>query len=49
MRLYQMGFTPDTIVRVISNNAGAVVVEVRNTTIALSRGIASKIIVEPVT
>ncbi len=47
MRLYQMGFTPNTIVRVISNNAGPIIVEIRNTTIALGRGMASKIIVEP--
>lgn len=47
MRLYQMGFTPNAIVKVISNNAGPVIVEVRNTTIALGRGMASKILVEP--
>lgn len=47
MRLYQMGFTPSTVVRVISNNAGPVIVEVRNTTVALGRGMASKILVEP--
>ncbi len=48
MRLYQMGFTPNTIVKVVSSNAGPVIVEVRNTTIALGRGMASKIMVEPI-
>ena len=48
MRLYQMGFTPNTVIKVISGNAGPIIVEVRNTTIALGRGMASRIIVEPI-
>ncbi len=47
-RLYQMGLTPGTIVTVIVNyGAGPLVVRVRGVDISLGRGIARRIIVEP--
>lgn len=46
-RLLQMGFTPGAIVEIVDNTRGPVVVRVRGVTIALGRGMASRIIVEP--
>ncbi len=46
-RLMQMGLTPGAMVEVVENQAGPIVIRVRGTTIALGRGIASKIIVNP--
>ncbi len=47
-RLLQMGFVPGSIVEVIVNNgAGPVVVRVMGVTVSLGRGIARRILVEP--
>jgi len=48
MRLYQMGLVPGEVIEVVMNNAGPVVVLVRGVSIALGKGMASKILVEPV-
>ena len=48
MRLLQMGITPGALVEVVDNHGrGPVLVRVRGTVIALGRGVAEKIIVEP--
>jgi len=47
MRLYQMGFVLNTVIEVISNNRGPVIVRVRGATVALGRGIASRIMIMP--
>ena len=48
MRLLQMGFTPGVIVEVVENRGrGPVLVRVRGTVVALGRGVAEKVIVEP--
>ncbi len=46
-RLMQMGITPGTIIEVIDNTAGPIMIKVRGVTIALGRGVASKIFVRP--
>jgi len=47
-RLYELGFTPGTKVRVISSSSpGPVLVDVKGARIALGRGITMKIIVNP--
>jgi len=47
-RLYELGFTPGTKVRVISSNSpGPVLVDVKGARIALGRGVTMKIIVNP--
>lgn len=46
-RLFEMGLTPDTIVEVLANSWGPVLVRVRGAVIAIGRGIARKILVEP--
>jgi len=45
-----MGIVPGTIVRVVRRNAmmGPVEVEVRGTRLLLGRGIAAKVLVEPI-
>ena len=48
-RLMQMGITPGTIIEVVDNSRGPVIVRVRGIVIALGRGMANKIIVEVVT
>ncbi len=49
MRLLQMGLTPGTLIEVVDNRGrGPVLVRVRGTVVALGRGVAEKIIVEPV-
>jgi len=45
-RLMQMGLTPGTEVEVVENSSGPVIISVRGVTIALGRGMASKILVE---
>lgn len=45
-RLMQMGLTPGAEVEVISGNRGPILVKVRGVMIALSRGMAKKILVE---
>lgn len=44
-RLLQMGLVPGSEVTVLENNWGRILVEVRGSVIALSRGMAKKIIV----
>ena len=45
-RLYQMGILPGTVVKVIMNSGGPVIIEVKNSSVALGRGMAHKILVE---
>lgn len=46
-RLYQMGFVPGALVRVIANGrSGPVVVEVMGVEVAVGRGIARRVLVE---
>ncbi len=47
-RLMEMGLTPGALVEVVRNGPGPIILRVRGTMIALGRGLASKIIVEPV-
>jgi len=48
LRLYQMGLYPGSIIQVINNRgAGPLTVKVLDVSIALGRGIAEKILVEP--
>ena len=48
-RLYQMGLTPGVIVDVVMNiGRGPIIIRVMGVEIALGRGIARRIIVEPV-
>ncbi len=45
-RLCDMGFTPGTVIRVLASNPpGPMLLDVRNTRIALGRGVAMKIMV----
>ncbi len=46
-RLYQMGLVPNEVVEVMINNVGRLVIKVRGVEIALGRGVAKKIFVEP--
>ncbi|HIQ10434.1 MAG TPA: ferrous iron transport protein A [Pyrodictium sp.] len=46
-KLFEMGLTPDTIVEVLANSRGPILVRVRGTVIAIGRGMAHKILVEP--
>ena len=46
-RLLQMGLTPGAIVEIVDNTRGPVIIRVRGVVIALGRGMASRIIVEP--
>jgi ferrous iron transport protein A len=45
-RLLQMGLTPGTVVEVVENSSGPIILSVRGVTIALGRGMASKVLVE---
>ncbi|MEM4519839.1 MAG: FeoA domain-containing protein [Sulfolobales archaeon] len=45
-RLMQMGLTPGTILDVIENSKGPVIVSVKGVTLALGRGMANKILVD---
>ncbi len=47
-RLLEMGLSPGTLIRVVSNSAGPVIIEARGVTIALGRGLARSLIVEVV-
>lgn len=42
-RLYEMGFTLGTHVKVIKNNGGPVIVSISDNKVALGRGLAEKI------
>jgi len=47
-RLYELGFTPGTKVKILSlNSPGPILVDVRGTRIALGRGVTMKIMVDP--
>jgi ferrous iron transport protein A len=45
-RLLQMGLTPGAVVEVVENSSGPIILSVRGVTIALGRGMASKVLVE---
>jgi len=49
-RLADMGIVPGTVVRVVRQNAmmGPVEIEVRGTRLLLGRGVAAKVLVEPI-
>jgi ferrous iron transport protein A len=47
-RLYQMGITPGVIVEVVANyGVGPIIIRVRGVEISLGRGVARRILVEP--
>ncbi len=46
-RLIEMGVTPGTIVVVVASIGGPVLIRVRGVLVALGRGIARRILVEP--
>jgi len=46
-RLAEMGLTPGTLVEVVMDYGGPILVRVRGTIIAIGRGMARKVIVEP--
>jgi len=46
-RLMEMGLTPGVEVTVLRNSAGPIVVSVRGVSLALGRGVASKVFVRP--
>ncbi|ABM80036.1 putative FeoA domain - Fe2+ transport [Hyperthermus butylicus DSM 5456] len=49
MRLLQMGLTPGAVVEIVENyGRGPILVRVRGAVIALGRGLAEKVLVEPV-
>ncbi len=45
-RLIEMGLLPGEVIEVVSNSVGPVIIKVRNTMIAIGRGMASSIMVE---
>ena len=47
-RLAEMGLTPGTIVEVLTDYGGPILVKVRGSVIAIGRGMARKVVVEPV-
>ncbi len=46
-RLVEMGFTPGTVIEVVADYGGPILVRVRGSVIAIGRGMARKVIVEP--
>lgn len=46
-RIIEMGITPGTIIEVVGSYGGPILVRVRGTVLALGRGVARKILVEP--
>lgn len=46
-RLMEMGLVPGSLVEVVNNNRGPIIVRVRGVLIAIGRGMASRILVEP--
>ncbi len=46
-RLVEMGLTPGTVVEVVADYGGPILVRVRGTVIAIGRGMARKVLVEP--
>lgn len=47
-RAMEMGLVPGAIVEVVNNHPGPLIVRVSGTMIALGRGLAHKILVEPI-
>ncbi len=48
-RLYALGIYPDVIVKVVTNGFnGPLIISVNNTKIAIGKGMANKVIVEPI-
>ncbi len=47
-RLLQMGLTPGTVVEVVENSLGPMILSVRGVTVALGRGMASKVLAEEI-
>ncbi|RLG53817.1 MAG: hypothetical protein DRO00_02895 [Thermoproteota archaeon] len=47
-RLMEMGLSPGSEVIVVRNSLGPMIIEVRGVRLALGRGLASRILVEPV-
>ncbi len=47
-RLAEMGLTPGSIVEVVMDYGGPILVRVRGTVIAVGRGMARKVVVEPI-
>lgn len=45
-RLIELGLTPGTKIKVIQDSGGPLIINVRNSKIALGRGMAEKLIVE---
>ena len=45
-RLAELGFNPDTKVKVLRSSSGPIVVLLRDSRIAIGRGVATKILVE---
>ena len=48
-RIIEMGLTPGAEIEVVMSYGGPILVKVRGTVIAIGRGIARKILVEPLT
>jgi len=46
-RLIEMGFTPGAVIEVVADYGGPILVRVRGSVIAVGRGMARKVIVEP--
>jgi len=46
-RIIEMGITPGTVVEVVGSYGGPILVRVRGAVLALGRGVARKILVEP--
>lgn len=47
-KLFEMGITPNTVVEVLANSRGPILIRVRGAVIAIGRGMAHKILVEPI-
>jgi len=46
-RLVEMGFTPGTSIEIVADYGGPILVRVRGSVIAIGRGMARKVYVEP--
>lgn len=46
-RLYEMGLNKGSQVRIIKNNTGPIIISLAGSKIALGRGLANKILVQP--
>jgi len=45
-RLMEMGVVPGTLVRVVHNRVGPLIIEIRGMRLSIGRGLASKVLVE---